>query len=280
MVTVRSLVWALCLLAIAWLQVPAVGAWGVIGHRVVARITWGLLTPAARAQATSLLGDAPEAFVAASTWADEVRSARPETYNWHFVDIPYGETHYDAVRDCPATERGDCVIAEIARASADLADTGKATVQRAEALKYLIHFVGDIHQPLHCIDNHDRGGNDVRVLALRADDGRNTNLHAAWDTGLINLSTETEAARGDRLSAAVLDMHPGDLDLDPIKWAEHGHATAERVTYKYPSFSPAGPGPDPIGLDETYRTRAAAAIDYQLQLAGHRLAVLLNSLFK
>jgi hypothetical protein len=97
---------------------------------------------------------------------------------------------------------------------------------------------------------------------------------------LINLSTETEAARGDRLSAAILEIHPGDLDLDPIKWAEQGHAIGVRVTYKYSSFSPAGPGPEPIALDEIYRTRAAAAIDYQLQLAGHRLAGLLNFLLK
>jgi hypothetical protein len=121
---------------------PRLSAWGAVGHHVVARIAWGLLTPAARAQATMLLGGGQDAFVAAATWADDVRSARPETYNWHFVDIPYGETRYDAARDCPPTERGDCVIAEIGRASADLADAGKTAVQRAEALKYLIHFVG------------------------------------------------------------------------------------------------------------------------------------------
>jgi hypothetical protein len=262
------------------LGAPRLSAWGAAGHHVVARIAWGLLTPAVRAQATTLLGGGQDAFVTAATWADEVRSARPETYNWHFVDIPYGEMHYNAARDCPATEKGDCVIAEIARATADLRDAGTAAVQRAEALKYLIHFVGDLHQPLHAIDNKDRGGNDVRVLALRADDGRNTNLHAAWDTGLINLSDETEAARAARLLSATLEIHPHDMDLDPIMWAEQSHDTAVRVTYAYPSFSPAGPGPDPIALNDAYRTRAVAAIDRQLQLGGHRLAALLNSLLK
>jgi hypothetical protein len=75
-------------------------------------------------------------------------------------------------------------------------------------------------------------------------------------------------------------MHPGDLDLDPVKWAEQSHETARRVTYAYPSFSPAGPGADPIALDNAYRTRAAAAIDHQLVLGGYRLAALLNSLLK
>jgi len=259
---------------------PRLSAWGAVGHHVVARIAWAHLTPAARAQATTLLEGGQDAFIAAATWADEVRSARPETYNWHFVDIPAGEARYDAARDCPATDKGDCVIAEIARARADLADVARTAALRGESLKFLIHFVGDLHQPLHAIDNHDRGGNDVRVLALRADDGRNTNLHAAWDTGLINLSEETEAARAARLLSRPLEMHPGDLDLDPVKWAEQSHETATRVTYVYPSFSPTGPGPDPIALDDGYRTRALAAIDHQLYLAGSRLAALLNATFK
>lgn len=259
---------------------PHVSAWGVVGHRVVARIAWARMTPAARAAATTLLPGGQDTFVVASTWADEVRSERPETYNWHFVDIPYAETHYSAERDCPATDKGDCVIQEIARARADLADATRTSVERAEALKFLIHFVGDLHQPLHAIDNHDRGGNDVKVLALRGDEGRNTNLHAVWDTGLINLSDETEAARAERLLSRTLDIHPGDLDLDPIKWAEQSHATAVRATYKYPSFSPTGPGAELITLDADYRTRAIAAIDYQLSLGGYRLAVMLNDVLK
>ena len=150
---------------------------------------------------------------------------------------------------------------------------------RAEALKFLIHFVGDLHQPLHAIDNHDRGGNDVRVAALRGEDGRATNLHAAWDTGVINLSPETEAARGDRLFAD-LSAHPVDVSLDPVKWAEQSHEVGVRVVYKYPSFVPTGPGPDPITLDEAYRTAATTTIDRQLQTASARLAALLAAILK
>ena len=266
--------------AVVLVGAPRISAWGAVGHHVVARIAWARMTPAARAQATTLLAGGQDAFVAASTWADEVRAERPETYNWHFVDIPVEQSHYDATRDCPATDKGDCVIAEIARARADLADATRTPVARSEALKFLIHFVGDLHQPLHAIDNKDRGGNDVKVLALRADDGRNTNLHAAWDTGLINLSDETEAARAARMLAKPLEIHPGDLDLDPVMWAEQSHTTALRVTYTYPSFATTGPGPDPIALTEAYRTRAMAAIDYQLNLAGARLAELLNAVLK
>ena len=254
-------------------------AWGAQGHHIVARIAWGLMTPEARAEATTLLGGGMDAFVAAATWADDVRSSRPETADWHFVDIPVGSSHYDAARDCRPTDKGDCIIAEIARARTEVVDARRSTEQRAESLKFLIHFVGDIHQPLHDVDDHDRGGNDVHVAALRGDAGRATNLHSAWDTGLINLETETEAARATRLSDD-LKTHPADVSLDAVKWAEEGHELALRVVYHYPAFSPAGPPMDPIVLDASYRTAALATIDRQLELGGARLAALLNSLLR
>ena len=255
-----------------------VAAWGAVGHHVVARIAWSLMSAAARDRAAVLLDGRQDAFVASATWADEVRSAKPETYNWHFVDIPVGEAKYSAARDCPATEKGDCVVAEIARARAELADASRPQAQRAESLKFLIHFVGDIHQPLHAIDNHDRGGNDVRVAALRGDDGRATNLHAAWDTGLINLSTETEAARADRL-IADLGTHPADVKADLIQWAEQSHTLAETVAYHYPGFSRTGPPADLITLDQPYRDAALKTIDRQIEVAGARLAAVLNTIF-
>src|SRR5436190_7976117 len=89
--------WVAVALAIYLLLGSAgVEAWGAVAHHVVARVAWALLTPAAKTQASTLLEGGQEAFVSAATWADEVRSARPETYNWHFVDIPVGETRYDA----------------------------------------------------------------------------------------------------------------------------------------------------------------------------------------
>ena len=272
---------ALILFAIAMAPgaVAPVSAWGAIGHRVVARIAWALMTPTARTQAATLLDGGQDAFVAAGTWADDVRSTRPETYNWHFVDIPVDQPRYDAKRDCPPTEKGDCVIAEIARARVELIETGRSIPLRGEALKFLIHFVGDLHQPLHAIDNHDRGGNDVKVAALRGEEGRATNLHSAWDTGLINLSTETEAARAERLLADP-QARPPAVDLDVVKWAEESHDVGVNAVYRYPSFSLTGPGADPIVLDEAYRKAATSTIDARLALAGARLAALVNALLK
>jgi hypothetical protein len=264
------------LLMLAWPRAVApVCGFGAQGHHVIARIAWALMTPAAQDRAAALLDGRQDVFVASSTWADEVRSARPETYNWHFVDIPVGQTRYDAARDCPETERGDCVVAELARARAEVADAGRPRDRRADSLKFLIHFVGDVHQPLHAIDNHDRGGNDVKVAALRGEAGRATNLHSVWDTGLLNLSTETEAARAERL-LADLKARPPVVSLDAAAWAEQSHDIAERLAYSYPGFSRAGPPADTIALDEPYRARALAAIDRQLALAGSRLASVLN----
>jgi len=268
-----------CALMLAPRASLRVDAWGVVGHRVVARLAWAQMTPAARSQAMAWLEGSQEVFFAAATWADEVRPSRPETYNWHFVDIPVGESRYSAARDCPATEKGDCAIAELARARAELTDPNRSDALKAESLKFIIHIVGDLHQPLHATDNHDRGGNDVKVAALRGEDGRTTNLHAVWDTGLINLSPETESARADRL-LADLQSRPVAAALDVVAWAEESHDIGVRMVYRYPGFSPGAPGPDPITLDGAYRTAAIAEIDRRHQVAGVRLAALLNSLLK
>jgi hypothetical protein len=254
-------------------------AWGAQGHHIVARIAWAEMTPAARDRATAILGGGQDVFVATATWADEIRSSRPETSNWHFVDIPVGEAHYDAARDCKPTPNGDCLIAEIIRAQAALADPKRSAEAEAEPLKFLIHFVGDLHQPLHDIDDHDRGGNDVHVEALRGAEGRATNLHAAWDTGLINLSTETEAARAARL-IDDLKTQPIDTTIDVVTWAEASHSLAERVAYHYPGFSPTGPPHGAVALDSAYRESAFATIDQQLERGGARLAAVLNSILR
>ena len=136
-------------------------AWGAEGHRIVALIAASELTPQAKAQVESLLGgDAASSMAELSTWADEIKFRRHETGPWHYVDIEIDSQGYNAARDCPT---GDCVVAQIERDEHIVGDRSLAMPVRAEALKFLIHFVGDLHQPLHCADNHDRGGNEVKV---------------------------------------------------------------------------------------------------------------------
>ncbi len=154
-------------------------AWGPEGHAVVADIAQTHLIPAAQAKLKTLLGlEGRSELDEISAWADEARLKMPDTAPWHFVNIPLQENRYRAERDC---RDNNCVVAKIVEFSQRLADTGVADSERLAALKWLVHFVGDIHQPLHAEDNQDRGGNDV-LLALH---GKSTNLHSIWDAAIL-----------------------------------------------------------------------------------------------
>jgi hypothetical protein len=246
-------------------------AWGSDGHHIVARIAWSQMTDAAKHAAQDLLGTAD--FIASSTWADEVRSRRTETYNWHFVDIPYGANSYDAARDCKVSVRGDCIIAELTRAQHAIGDTTLSKDQRTDALKFLIHFVGDLHQPLHAIDNHDKGGNDVHVTIAGR---RTTNLHSVWDSVVINSRGMGEEAYANSL-IEDLNVHPvppGPIDY--IAWVQSVHEIAVKEAYTYPGFSTTGPPSGTVPLGDSYVTKAQRVVDRELVLAGVRLAMILN----
>ena len=163
-----------------------------------------------------------------STWADDIRRQRPSTAPWHYVDIPvhpqYGPPAYDAARDCPD---GNCVVAKIDEFAAVLGDKAAPQRDRLEALKFLIHFVADIHQPFHCADDHDRGGNDTHVSFL----GRNTTLHALWDTGLLEAAAITdERAYALKLAQSI---KPADLERwrrgTAADWATESYERARAI---------------------------------------------------
>lgn len=251
-------------------------AWGTEGHHIVARLAWSQMTPAAKRAAQDLLG--AEDFVASSTWADEVRAERPETYNWHFVDIPYDQYGYDAARDCVPSPRGDCVVAELERARHALMDKALPKAQRAEALKFVIHFVGDLHQPLHAIDNHDRGGNDVHVTVAghASTDRGGLTLHAVWDSTLIAERGIDETAYVDTLRQELNQYPPSAGPIDFASWAGEAHQRALEYAYTYPGFTPGRPPSGVVELSADYQKQALLAIDHQFELAGIRLAAVLN----
>jgi hypothetical protein len=270
----------LAAITIVSLRPTSVRAWGVEGHHIVARIAWSQMTPATKHGVQNLLG--ADDFVRASTWADEVRPQRPETYNWHFVDIPYRETKFDPLRDCKPTDRGDCIIAELERTRRVLSDATGSTEEQKEALKFLMHFVGDLHQPLHVIDDLDRGGNDVHVTLAGqpAATVRGTaNLHGVWDTTFISQAGLDETAYAESL-IADLTAHPvPQTQVDFAKWAEDGHRIGVQVAYAFDGFSSTGPPAGVVELSTEYQRAALSVIGQQLELAGVRLARLLNELF-
>src|SRR5215475_10341476 len=162
------------------LMFPATAeAWGPKGHEIIARIAADNLTPAAHLRLSQILGgDAPALMVLDSSWADEIRGDHPETAAWHFVNIEVGSRGYDRKRDCL---KDNCVVRQIEREAGLLADPRAPFAPRRDTLRFLIHFVGDLHQPLHATDRHDKGGNAFVVYQGR----KRSNLHRVWDEDLV-----------------------------------------------------------------------------------------------
>src|SRR5262245_32743310 len=157
-------------------------AWGGDGHQIVGLIAENRLTPEAKAAIHGLLGEGADISDAdVANWADEVRRDRTETGPWHYVNIPTSQPAYDAARDGKDGSNG---IEKNSAFERILSDKNSPRDDRVEALKFLVHFVGDIHQPLHCADrNGDRGGNARLVFFL--DEPMATNLHHCWDTSIL-----------------------------------------------------------------------------------------------
>jgi len=254
--------------AVAW-------AWGNEGHETVAAIAAVRLTPAAAAEVIALLEDEPlPAMVAASTWADRVRSFRPETSPWHFVDIPLGSGGYDAARDC---RNHDCVVDQITLAVQRVSNRALLAPVRAEALKFLIHFVGDVHQPLHAADNGDRGGNGVFVVL----GGRVLKLHHVWDTEVV------DALSTDRANLADI-IGPGISQADlttwaagtPADWANESFALAGSLIYTKLGITGPNTRGTPLIVPASYLDDVGPIVETQLRKAGVRLAWLLNGAFR
>jgi hypothetical protein len=239
--------------------------WGEEGHRLVIRIAEGLLTPATKAQvqATLLPG---ESLADLGSWADEVRPSRPETFNWHFVDIPLHSSGLDIERDCP---QGDCIIQKIADFRTAWRNPALSSAARREALLFLVHFVGDLHQPLHCENNNDKGGNDVRLSFV----GSHTNLHALWDSGLLR-AMPGEDRLFAMLSAAITPDQVANWSKGTVaQWAGESFQAAETTVYGL--LPTVGNAPN-IQLGEWYEQMVEPLLDQQLERAGVRLAAILN----
>jgi hypothetical protein len=246
-----------------------VRAWGYEAHRVIAEIAEQFLAPEIAHEVRELLTiENVTTLAEVSTWADEIRLQRPETGPWHYVNIPItlptGEpAAYDAARDCP---KDACVVVKIERFVSLLRDRQVPERQRLEALKYIVHFVGDAHQPLHVSNNHDRGGNDDQVVFM----GLSTNLHAVWDSGIIGPAVKgNERAYGVRLVQSITEeQRQRWSEGSIISWVNEGHEIAAQIIYKEL--------PHTGTLPDNYVTRALPVVNEQLERAGVRLATVLN----
>ena len=234
--------------------------WGGMGHRVIARVAASRLSPATRREVRRLLGN--ESLAKVSTWADEVRRDRPATAPWHYVNIPVYDSVYRPERVCP----DGCVIRALEEQERILADTSRPRAERAEALKWVVHLVGDMHQPMHVGDRGDRGGNDTRITW----DTLPGNLHGLWDTGLLLATGLDENALVTMLERRLRQR--GDLARltsgSVLEWAMESHAASRDVVY---GFLPAT-----LALDRSYLVKVRPALEDRLLRASARLAAVLE----
>ena len=290
-VTLNTLIAALFLLA-----TRAAFAWSDDGHELVAQIAFDRLTPAKQQKLSAIVatlssGKAPYNAVTVACWPDDIKWQRPGTKPWHYIDIP--------VPSGPAPGAPNVVtkLTEMV-AQYKAADAGPRTQanrrRKAEAIAFLIHFAGDIHQPLHAAEHASDGGGNAVTIANAA---KGTNLHHFWDgaygvrmasnSGNVVVPgnsprpiTALETAFRARVGAIVSQYPPGfnwnHLGQDYAAWAQETHDKA--VSIAYAGLKPSGMTSNPATVTPAYVSEAKALAGKRIALAGYRLAALLDSL--
>jgi hypothetical protein len=273
---------------------PGFGWWEA-GHRAIARLAAARLAPAARARVAALLrvkntpGDVADAMAAVSTWADDIK-AQSHTGRWHFIDIALEDTPDDLPKRCL---HGDCITARIELFEREISSRrDTARVQNVNALKYLIHLPGDIHQPLHAASDADQGGNCEQIRPFQ--DARN--LHALWDGGLVRAIDLSDVSLARELDLYIRRLEPDVVDRwssgTAEEWAWESHEIAQKAVYGRlhiplePVLFPKSCADAPMeirnfrpAVDPLYVNDMKPIVRDQLAKAGLRLAALLNRAF-
>lgn len=237
-------------------------AWGAIGHRITGAIADENLSGVARAQVRLLLGT--EDLAEAATWPDDMKSDpapfwQKQASPWHYVTVREG----DAYAPSDAPPEGDAMTA-LTRFTATLRDPKASLEDRRLALRFIVHIIGDLHQPLHAGGGDDRGGNDVKVTWF----GNQTNLHSVWDSGLIEQRSLSYSEYAGWLSRKITPEQVVAWNVrDPQIWVAESIALRKTI---YPT-NPV------ISWDYAYQHRAE--VDDRLEHAGIRIAAYLNWIF-
>lgn len=295
--------------------------WGCDGHQAVAMIAEKHMNAHALTMANKLLQSEPidpalsrycsnqglDLMADSSTWADDLRGSRPEASPWHYIDIPRDAPYSGIAEFCPAST--GCVTSAIEHQIELLRNHGTDARARADALRFIIHFVGDLHQPLHCVSNNDLGGNcvpvdffgDVPVEKNPQYESYAPNLHGIWDAAIIQRIRGTKATAQ---WAAALDqqfrLRESRWERQGINvenWAWESHELADSVVYaKLPVAIPVEKPLTVKGcsdddhvstrmlklheqVSQQYVDAVAPAINQQIAKAGVRLAMVLNQIW-
>lgn len=237
-------------------------AWGPDGHRITGAIADQNLSGAARANVRLLLRD--EDLAEASTWPDEMKSDpaafwQKEAGPWHYVTVRDG----DAYRPSDAPPEGDAMTA-LNRFTATLKNPSASLDDRRLALRFIVHIIGDLHQPLHAGGGTDRGGNEFKVTWF----GKPTNLHSVWDSALIEQRSLSYSEYAGWLARS---MTPEEI----ISWStpNPGDWTSESIALRKTIY------PQDPDLSWIYAYQHRRNIDLRLKQAGVRIAAYLNLVF-
>ncbi|MEO6967870.1 MAG: S1/P1 nuclease [Rhodanobacteraceae bacterium] len=238
-------------------------AWGALGHRIAAQLAQKQLTPTAQAQVDRLLAlQGAHKLADVATWADDLRDTDPalfqQTARLHYINFHSDDCVYDPPRDCANSE---CVVAAIDRYSAILGNRSLPDAPRAQALDFVVHFVGDVHQPLHASYRDDKGGNDYQVRWHE----RGTNLHKIWDTTMLNARGLSYQAYANEIAAQTITLKPVPMGT-PAQWAQESCRIVRDDGVYPPSRN----------IDDAYIARGRPLAEERLREAGARLSALLN----
>jgi hypothetical protein len=302
------------------LAAPEAKAWGCEGHETIAMIAEARLNPHALTMAEKILTDNPidptlkrychvaglDPMADASTWADDRRNIDPITGPWHFFDIPRGASRNGIDQYCSPN---GCVVSAL-EDQIQILKTSNDPKKQVDALRFIIHFAGDIHQPLHCTTNDDRGGNCVPVdyfekqtRLVNPDAGAySPNLHSVWDTDIVekiaNAATVQEFAAELEKEFALRASTWEKAGVNFDDWAWESHQEAERTSYGRLPHKIKIERPVPVNtckddndistrmlalhedLGQAYQNAAAPVVREQLAKAGVRLAMILNDIWK
>jgi hypothetical protein len=235
-------------------------SWGRTGHNVIGRIAANHLSEKAKADVAALLGNETLADVA--SWADDTRDR--STASWHFINVELGLSFDDFKNQVSSKEN---VYTALIKEEGILADENAGREERVYALKYVVHFVGDIHQPMHVSRAEDKGGNTIQVQY----DGQGTNLHSLWDTKMLEHAGLSEAQLAQYFDKATPEQITKWQSDQQIMWAWESYQIGSQL---YAEIEKNG-----TNIDDAYYKAHMPIVENRIEKAGIRLAGILNAIF-
>lgn len=283
---------------VAFTPLPA-AAWGNEGHTLVCQIALDRLTPAGLAFLNNVRAldtdiedpfedcqtcspnhpsdGRPTSFLQGCIWPDESRrDTFKDTYEYHYINTPMAAGNFDLLRDCGTF---DCAVIAIQRFTQYLAKepstSSRERERRALSLRFLSHFVGDLHQPLHVGHIEDLGGNKIKVKFTENGQTRNDNLHAVWDSAVLRRAGLTTIQDAHDLNAEITATEAAQWATFTIAdWATESEALARQKAYVKPDGTEVQ---DDDFLDDAYFAPAIETVKLRIKQAGVRLAMLIEA---